>query len=987
MHRWLTLPLILVVLLVLGTTGQATLQHRYSFNGDTLDSVGSAHATTNGAGCSFTASTVELPGGSAPADGHVALPAGDIAINTYSGVTFYGWFRFDAVAGAHQKLFSFGAHSASPSWAGNHYILGGIRGGDDGPSNAGISNADDGDGDPWTEESVIGGPTLSASNHLMVVTISDTAISLFVDGESYGSTLLAGESNTNSLDQVAPDVAYLGRSVYADALFGGGIDEFRIYDTAQSTLEVIINGRLGPDDISGNPGAETGRTLVGKDSCVVNGTRQFAYQVSYDIVGDIELSSDPDLVWSSSDTNIATVTSDGVATFLQTGSVDITGTYDSVPLTRTVTVHERDIVHRYNFDGAYAEWDFFDVGFSELDVVGSATAEVFAIRDGAGQVVMDNAFSEYVDFPNGMLSALGAVTFEAWMTMDTSAGGYQRVFDFGACTLGERGPLDLGGFNGTEYLYIARRSTSLECVGEGAADGAFSGWAYGQDVTLDAETHFALTYNPLLGMIDIYQDGVKTGSVAFNGVLDNIDDVNNWIGRSNWGGDSFTDGAVNEFRVYDGVLTPEEISVNYAGGASADPFADPGTLTSVSLSSDITALATGGFGVPTMALGNFSGVSGVPINSWDGVAFSSSDTNVLTVSATGVVTPVGPGTATVEVNLDGITDTLAFEVISVVKPTTLVHRWSFNQTSGTSVPDLVGSADAVVYGTNFTWTGGEVDLSGVGVSSDANSPSGVVSYVELPAGTISGLSSAATFEVFFTWDGPAGTWWERVFDFGSSTGGPGQSGNGVSYMFLTTYAGDGAWYRFALTTNTAGGAESTQLNSGFAGIETVVGSEVHMVITYDAEDSICKMYVNGQQVDSVPAPVALSQLDDPNCWLGRAQWSPDGMYDGRFNEFRIYNGIMTQDEVNRNLAFGADNLPAVDSVSVAGGSATLTWDEHPMELGFGVDASPALLPAGATAWTDTGVTPTVEGTDGLVSNISATVTLGGAEVEHFRLSK
>jgi hypothetical protein len=155
-----------------------------------------------------------------------------------------------------------------------------------------------------------------------------------------------------------------------------------------------------------------------------------------------------------------------------------------------------------------------------------------------------------------------------------------------------------------------------------------------------------------------------------------------------------------------------------------------------------------------------------------------------------------------------------------------------------------------------------------------------------------------------------------------------------------------------------------------------------MVITYDAEDSICTMYVDGQQVDSVPAPVPLSMLNDENNWLGRAQWSPDGMFDGRFNEFRIYSGIMTPDEVAQNLAFGADNLPAIGGVTVSATDAIVTWQEHPLNTGFEVDTAAALGEGTTTVWTPSGVA-----VSGDLSNRTATIPLSGSTESYYRLAK
>ncbi len=53
--------------------------------------------------------------------------------------------------------------------------------------------------------------------------------------------------------------------------------------------------------------------------------------------------------------------------------------------------------------------------------------------------------------------------------------------------------------------------------------------------------------------------------------LENLNDVNNWLGRSNWTGDSNFDGLFNEFRIYDEALSADQIAANTAAGPDVIP--------------------------------------------------------------------------------------------------------------------------------------------------------------------------------------------------------------------------------------------------------------------------------------------------------------------------------------------------------------------------------------------------------------------------------
>jgi hypothetical protein len=48
--------------------------------------------------------------------------------------------------------------------------------------------------------------------------------------------------------------------------------------------------------------------------------------------------------------------------------------------------------------------------------------------------------------------------------------------------------------------------------------------------------------------------------------LEAIDDVNNWLGRSQWRQDFNLPGAYNEFRIYDSALSSADVAAIYALG-------------------------------------------------------------------------------------------------------------------------------------------------------------------------------------------------------------------------------------------------------------------------------------------------------------------------------------------------------------------------------------------------------------------------------------
>ena len=62
---------------------------------------------------------------------------------------------------------------------------------------------------------------------------------------------------------------------------------------------------------------------------------------------------------------------------------------------------------------------------------------------------------------------------------------------------------------------------------------------------------------------------VISQTTGLNMNLNDISDVNNWLGRSNWGGDENTDGTYNQFAIYDTAFSPAEVAASFAVGPTS----------------------------------------------------------------------------------------------------------------------------------------------------------------------------------------------------------------------------------------------------------------------------------------------------------------------------------------------------------------------------------------------------------------------------------
>lgn len=304
-------------------------------------------------------------------------------------------------------------------------------------------------------------------------------------------------------------------------------------------------------------------------------------------------------------------------------------------------------------------------------------------------------------------------------------------------------------------------------------------------------------------------------------------------------------------------------------------------------------------------------------------------------AASGLLTGVHTGKVVVVGSPYGLeTNEWTFSVFAddATKPITLRHHWAFSETSGVLIEDSVGNADGTIIGTNHVLTGRALDLFGSGVSDDWDgvTTSAAGSYVNLPNGILSTLANAVTFEAVYVIDDQSAIW-QRVWDFGSSDAGEDNGGLAGSDIFLTPNVGGSGSIRMEIS-SAAPGYENVVVNITSAE-ESAEGELLHVVTVYDADTKTTVLYVNGElstaNVD-VATSYPVSSINDVNNWLGRSQYGGDSMFNGKIDDMRIYDGVMTSAEAAARyqevLASVAPTVdPVITNIDVAGSIVTLSW--------------------------------------------------------------
>lgn len=240
------------------------------------------------------------------------------------------------------------------------------------------------------------------------------------------------------------------------------------------------------------------------------------------------------------------------------------------PTGGTSCAGSQSLVHRYTFDGT---------GTVVTDAEGGPNgAVVGAALTGDGTVTLAGRMTDqYVDLPNGILSALDSATLEMWLTW---AGGFewQRIFDFGDDKKGIEGSQGTG----VTYLFLTPRITD--------DGGALVRLAYQRvgyhEVQLDATrtlpmgtlTHVAVTFDARNETLAVYIDGQLENALVGGDVpirLSMINDINNWLGRSQYSADPELGATIEEFRIYARALDATELARSFDAGPNPSCLETP----------------------------------------------------------------------------------------------------------------------------------------------------------------------------------------------------------------------------------------------------------------------------------------------------------------------------------------------------------------------------------------------------------------------------
>jgi regulation of enolase protein 1 (concanavalin A-like superfamily) len=217
-----------------------------------------------------------------------------------------------------------------------------------------------------------------------------------------------------------------------------------------------------------------------------------------------------------------------------------------------------------------------------------------------------------------------------------------------------------------------------------------------------------------------------------------------------------------------------------------------------------------------------------------------------------------------------------------VDPAQQLGNWAMEANVNDSANSHHGTAfGAPVYAAGKT--GQAIDLDGID------------DYVKLPPASV--LAREITIATWVRWDG--GNNWQRIFDFGN---------NQNQYIYLSPKSGSGTM-RLGLKDAINGIDTEYQVNAP----ALVIGQWVHVAMVL--HESRATLYVNGSTAGTVyDVPVDPSDFSPTLNYIGKSQY-PDPLFNGRIDDFQIYNHALSDTQI-WNLAGRTDNNPPVFDAAV-----------------------------------------------------------------------
>jgi len=492
------------------------MRAHYQFEGNTDDSLGNHPATATGSPVFQVGrfgQGIALDG----ADDFVTLPGG---VADHQDITVATWVYWNG-GGNWQRIFDFGDSTSSymqltPNWGGGMRFT---------ITHSGV-------------EQQLNTSALSTGRwvHVAVTLDGDTA-TLYVNGA-------AAASNTGvTIDpgDFKPAFNFIGKSQFADPLFNGKIDDFRVYNYPLPAAEIADMANPIPEIPSGLLA-----TPLNTRVALSWNTAQAAdvYTVKRSLASGGPYTT--------------------IATGLTTSSFSDTGLTNGTTYWYVVSATNEKGESPNSVESSATPSDFL-VHLKLDETTGSTAAD--ASGNGFPGTTINNpawtagnlnnaltfasASSQYATLPAGVVFGVNDFTVSAWVKM-TSFATWARIFDFGTGTNNYMflTPQYTGTSPNAAKLRFAIRTPS---VGEQVINSTVA-------LTAGDWAHVAVTLSGSTGTLYFNGTAVGTNTAMTLKPASLGTTTQNYLGKSQWN-DPYLNGTIDDFRIYSRALSASEISL------------------------------------------------------------------------------------------------------------------------------------------------------------------------------------------------------------------------------------------------------------------------------------------------------------------------------------------------------------------------------------------------------------------------------------------
>ncbi|MBN1515245.1 family 16 glycosylhydrolase [Candidatus Sumerlaeota bacterium] len=508
---------------------------------------------------------------------------------------------------------------------------------------------------------------------------------------------------------------------------------------------------------------------------------------------------------------------------------DKAGESAEVPLRIEVT--QKKLALHYEFEGNLLD-------SSSENHHGTTFGSPTYIDGPVGRALLFDGVDDYVCTPEGAAN-FPAMTIATWVRWD---GGdpWQRIFDFGEGT--------------SQYLYLTTRSRTNVfrfAIRNSRANEPVE--AQRQLIT-NQWVHVAATVNNGSGALYVNGAVVATGDITLNPT--DVNQVENYIGKSQWANDAIFKGAIDDFRIYNYALSADEILA--LPGVKLNN--NPPNFTEDPLSRADATEGVEYFGQTLAGAATDDGMDRVVFRKVDGPSWLKVAENGALSGAPGA-NDSGPNAFTVRA-----TDATGASADAKLKINVGGKRMELHYRFEGDVNDLSGQ--------NRHGTVSGNPAYGPGKTGQAILFDGMDDCVNMPEGAANFSDLTVTAWVYWEGGGP----FQRIFDFGNGT---------TEYLYLTPSSGDGK-FRFSIRSGNS--KESLDAAS-----QLPIGEWTHVAVTLNG--NMGALYVNGSLSTSGEITLNPTDVKQLTNYIGDSQWPDDPFFKGRIDDFRIYNYALSASDL------------------------------------------------------------------------------------------